>query len=67
MNEPCRLYKQSHEPGPFDDLKECLEDYMLMNKYVCYAIIIALLILSAIVFLLICLWLVPPTYGYFHW
>ena len=26
-----------------------------------------LLILIAIAFILICFWLIPPTYGFFHW
>ena len=67
MNEPCRLYKQAEEPNPLDSLKDCLEGYMFMNIYVCYAIIITLLILAVTIFLLVCLWLIPPTYGFFHW
>ena len=67
MSEPARLHKQAEEPNPLDDLKIIMKDYLFMNKYVCYAIIITLLILAALLFMIICFILVPPTYGFFWW
>ena len=63
--KPCRLQKK--EEKPFDDLVAALEDYLLLNRYVCYAILIALLILCMIIFILICYIIQPPTYGYLWW
>ena len=40
---------------------------MLQSDIIIRISVTTAIILAFILFLLICLWLVPPTYGFFHW
>ena len=53
--EPVRLYRANPAESYFN------QDLIIRISFT------TLLILVAILFILVCFWLVPPTYGFFHW